>query len=86
MILSNMRKEKEDFELNMEMLAWQTALLMNATGNFKRKIKPSDLYKSDYVDEANELEKANGEDSAEVKKKLQEELLSTFADSHSITL
>ncbi|WP_250944636.1 hypothetical protein [Clostridium felsineum] len=29
----------------MQLIAWQTSLLMNATGNYKTQIKPEDLYK-----------------------------------------
>lgn len=83
MVVAHMRKEKEIFDLNMEMLAWQTALLMNSTGNYKKKISPSDLYNPDDVAEA-EQENISGEDSVAMKKKLQEELLSTFSDSNSI--
>lgn len=77
MIQAQIRNDEETFDMNMQMLAWQTALLMNATGNFKRKIKPSNLYSSDYA-ESKEQESVSNEDVSEVKKKLQEELLSTF--------
>lgn len=83
MVVAHMRKEKEIFDLNMEMLAWQTALLMNSTGNYKKKISPSDLYNPDDIAEA-EQGNISGEDSVAMKKKLQEELLSTFSDSNSI--
>ena len=42
MILSFIKAEEESFDLKMQMLSWQTALLMNSTGNFKKKIKPDD--------------------------------------------
>lgn len=77
MIQAQIRNDEETFDMNMQMLAWQTALLMNSTGNFKKKIKPSDLYSSDYA-ESKEQESVSNEDVSEVKKKLQEELLSTF--------
>lgn len=83
MIQAQIRKDEETFDMDMQKLAWQTALLMNATGNFKKKIKPSDLYSPDYA-ESKEQEHISGEDTAELKKKLQEELLSTFAGSNSI--
>lgn len=81
MIISHTRKEEEDFDLKMQLLAWQTALLMNSTGNYKKKIKPTDLYSPD-ESTAKEQENISGEDMLEIKKKLQEELLSTFADSN----
>lgn len=82
MIASKIRKENEDFDINMQMLAWQTALLMNSTGNYKKRIKPSDLYSPSNDEEAEKQEKFSKEDIAEVKKKLQEDLLSTFSDSN----
>lgn len=30
----------------MQQLAWQTALIMNSSGNYKKQIKPSQLYQS----------------------------------------
>ena len=86
MILSQVRKEEEEFDMKMQMLAWQTALLMNSTGNYKKRIKPTDLYAPDN-NEAKEQENISGEDGVEMKKKkLQEELLSTFADSDVINV
>ena len=37
------KDEKDKFEADHQLTAWQTALLMNATGNFKKKIKLTDL-------------------------------------------
>lgn len=82
MIASQIRKENEDFDINMQMLAWQTALLMNSSGNYKKRIKPSDLYSPNNDEEAEKQEKFSKEDVAEVRKKLQEDLLSTFSDSN----
>lgn len=42
-----MRDEKDRIEAQQDLVAWQTALLMNATGNYKKQIKPSDLMKRD---------------------------------------
>ena len=70
------RAEQEEVDNQMQMLAWQTALLMNSTGNFKKEIKPSDLYTPMADSTQNKPEY-----SAEDKKKLQEELLSTFSNS-----
>lgn len=80
LVLAQLRKDEESFDEKMQMLAWQTALLMNSTGNFKRKIKPDDLYKP--LAEAKKKEKQDGNVNPEVeKKKLQEDLLSAFAGS-----
>ena len=40
----------------MQRLAWQTSLLMNSTGNYKKTIQPTDLYKNPY-DKKEEKEK-----------------------------
>lgn len=37
------KDEKDKFDVDHQLTAWQTALLMNATGNFKKKIKVTDL-------------------------------------------
>lgn len=81
MILSFIKAEEESFDLKMQMLSWQTALLMNSTGNFKKKIKPDDLYipLADIVEK--EKRKNEGFD-AEERKRLQEELLQSFKDSN----
>lgn len=63
------------------MVAWQTALLMNSTGNFKKKIKPSDLYTP--MAEAREEVKMNT-NKPENKKELQDDLLSAFAGSNIV--
>jgi uncharacterized protein YqeY len=34
----------EEFDIEMQRTAWFTALLMNASGNFKKRIKPEKLY------------------------------------------
>lgn len=67
--------QKEDFETKMQMIAWSTALLMNSTGNYKKKIKPEDLYSVDAE------EKSKKSLSDKTKAQLQEELLQTFGGS-----
>ena len=37
------KDEADKIEVQQQIVAWQTALLMNATGNYKKQIKPSDL-------------------------------------------
>src|SRR5690606_21948522 len=34
----------EEFDVEMQRTSWFTSLLMNATGNFKKHIKPEKLY------------------------------------------
>lgn len=82
MILANMKVEEESFDTKMQMVAWQTALLMNSSGNFKKKIKPEDLYTP--LAEAKKKEKQQ-EFNPEEKKRLQDELLSAFAGSNVVT-
>ena len=36
--------ENEKFDITMQVTAWQTALLINSSGNVKRKITPEKLY------------------------------------------
>lgn len=43
------RAEEEKWDREYQRTAWQTALLMNATGNYgKKQIKPEMLYKSPF--------------------------------------
>lgn len=83
MILAQIKVEEENLDEQMQIIAWQTALLMNSTGNYKKKIKPQDLYTP--IGEIKENEEKQIELSgSDVKKKLQEELLSTFAGSDMV--
>ncbi|HBI7084841.1 TPA: hypothetical protein K8M77_000312 [Clostridium perfringens] len=79
--MAHIRAEQEAIDSQMQMLAWQTALLMNSTGNFKKKIKPTDLYTP--LAEIDVKQKV--EYKPEDKKALQEELLSAFAGSDIVT-
>ena len=63
--------------MQMQMLAWQTSLLMNSTGNFKKKIKPSDLYNS-----MKEVEEKKKPENTKTKEELQADLLKAFASSN----
>ena len=74
-ILAFMQVEEEQIDIKMQMLAWQTALLMNSTGNYRKKVKPEDLYKSIAEIEKEEKQKSM---TVEDKKKLEEELLTLF--------
>ena len=62
----------------MKMLAWQTAYLMNATGNFKKNILPSDIYISPLDDETEDVETLDTEEAYIQRKQLETELLATF--------
>lgn len=39
-------RELHQYDIDMKKLAWQTAYLMNATGNYKKPVKPEKLYQS----------------------------------------
>lgn len=80
-IEANIRAEEEKIDIEMQMMAWQTALLMNSTGNYKKRIKPSDLYTP--MAEARDEVKVNV-NKPENKKQLQEDLLSAFAGSNIV--
>lgn len=69
----NAYKEMENvnFDKDMCKLAWQTALLMNATGRYKKVLKPTDLYRSIYEKESIDKPKKS-------KEELREELKNTF--------
>ena len=47
------RREEEEFDISMQVMSIQTALLMNASGNMKQEVKPSDIYESKYNSENN---------------------------------
>jgi hypothetical protein len=53
----NHEEKRQDDMLNQR-IAWQTSHIMNASGNFKKRIKPEDLYKPMAHKEAEE-EKQN---------------------------
>ena len=59
----------------MQILSWQTSILVNCMGTLKRKVKPKDLYKSpseeDLCDGVNLIDE-------DKKVKLENELLSIF--------
>ena len=75
-LIAMMEKESDLFEVTMNQIAWQTSLLMNATGNYKKEIKPSDLYST--PKESDEQIPLTNEEKEQNKKQLQEELLNSF--------
>ncbi|MPM81675.1 hypothetical protein SDC9_128732 [bioreactor metagenome] len=44
LIEAQINKEIHEYDLDMQKIAWQTAYLMNSTGNYKRPVKPDKLY------------------------------------------
>lgn len=79
MITAVSRCEEESFNIKMQMLAWQTSLLMNSTGNYKKKIKPTDLFSPEERETVEE--NISEDDKKKLKRQKQEELLKAFADS-----
>lgn len=59
MIVSYSKVKQKEVDLTMQQIAWQTSLLMNSSGNYKKKIKPEDLYK--ISDPEEEKQKPNKE-------------------------
>lgn len=41
---ANIEITNEDFDIEMQRTSWFTSLLMNASGNYKKAIKPQKLY------------------------------------------
>ncbi|GAB6153738.1 hypothetical protein JCM17380_24880 [Desulfosporosinus burensis] len=49
MIKAEIDKETHLYDLEMMKTAWQTAYIMNSTGNYKRPVKPEKLYDTMYA-------------------------------------
>jgi hypothetical protein len=71
---ANVDVVNEEFDTEMQRTSWFTALLMNASGNFKKRIKPEKLYTP--------LEKQNKQSNKQFQKdyveKQREELKKKF--------
>lgn len=76
MIEARVWAENRDSDLDTQRVAWQTAHLMNATGNFKKKILPTDLYNPQ--DEAQEQKVVKQFESTEAKQDYLQELKKKF--------
>lgn len=78
MIDARIKVEDEQTDEQMTMLSWQTAILINVSGNVKKKYKPTDLYKplAQQKEEAKEKRQSKGGltklSEAEFKRKQQE--------------
>lgn len=59
-----MNHQNRERDLELQTIAWQTALLMNSTGNYKKRIAPKDLYKSPYDEDGEEKKKEAGTSDA----------------------
>lgn len=61
------------YDTDVDIVAWQTSLLMNATGNFKQKITPDMLLKKN--DESNEGEGESKPKSSRLEKEEKDRLV-----------
>jgi Phage tail assembly chaperone protein, TAC len=75
-------EEKRQDDVTNQRVSWQTAHLMNATGNYKKRIKSTDLYKPvEDVEQAEETPKQNivtRFETAEQKEEYMKDLMSKF--------
>ena len=81
MVRAKLKIDEERFDEKMQILSWQTSILINAMGKSKQRYKPKDLYKP--ISNGTE-ETVNGSYtviSEQDKERLQRELLETFKDS-----
>ncbi len=73
-------EERQDDIVNQR-LSWQTALIMNSSGNLRKQVKPTDLYRPKYMEgqqEDTSQKVVKKFTSKEEKTKYLEELKSKF--------
>ncbi|MCW6094546.1 hypothetical protein LAV60_15350 [Clostridium sporogenes] len=73
LLRSEIDKEVHQYDLEMQKISWQTACLMNATGNYKTPVKPEKLYIP--LDKQKKKNKPEKMEDVQAKR---EELLKTF--------
>lgn len=79
MVTAHVEYEENEFNKQMNILAWQTSIIINCMGTLKKKIKPKDLFNPD-----KDIEGSKGSTSGlnyvsdEDHKKLQDDLKATF--------
>ncbi|WP_214796570.1 MULTISPECIES: hypothetical protein [unclassified Exiguobacterium] len=76
MVAAYYQRKDEEGDEHMKFLAWQTSHLMNSTGNYKKNIKPKDLYSS--VGEAEDSESVFKPVERDLKNRTLAELQSQF--------
>jgi glutamyl-tRNA reductase len=74
MIEAMVEEEQRQDDMKNQRVAWQTAHLMNATGNYKKKIKTTDLYKPMVDVQEEETPKQNIVEKFESKEQKEEYL------------
>lgn len=75
MVEAHISYSNDTVDNKMQMLSWQTSIIINCMGTLKKKVKPKDLYKSPNELDSNDRINVVGE---EKKSELENELLSTF--------
>ncbi|GAA0703246.1 hypothetical protein GCM10008904_10150 [Paraclostridium ghonii] len=75
MVESYIDYREDEIDSKMQILAWQTSIIINCMGTLKKKVKPGDLYKSDDKSDLPNDVKFIGKDK---KAELENELLSIF--------
>jgi hypothetical protein len=78
MIDAHVWAENRDSDLENQRVAWQTAHIMNATGKYKKRITPTDLYNPDDMDENAEQKVVKKFESTEQKEDYLQELKKKF--------
>lgn len=81
MVQAKLKVEEEEVDEKMQIISWQTAILINAMGKSKKRYKPKDLYKPLSKDEENRPTGSYTVIGDDEKEKLQKELLETFSSS-----
>ncbi|CEN30856.1 Uncharacterised protein [[Clostridium] sordellii] len=75
MVEAHISYSNDYIDNKMQILSWQTSIIVNCMGTLKRKVKPKDLYKS--PSEENSCDGVNLIDE-DKKVELENELLSIF--------
>lgn len=81
MVRAKIRIDEEGFDEKMQVLSWQTSILINAMGKSKKRYKPKDLYKPMSDGKEETVKGSYKVISEQEKERLQRELLETFKDS-----
>lgn len=72
-------EEQRQDDVISQRLAWQTSHLMNSTGNYKKRIRPTDLYRPKYLNDSEpEQETVKRFNSKEEKEKYLKDLMKKF--------
>lgn len=86
MVNAKMYQDGLNNDRTMQQLAWQTALIMTSSGNYKKGVDPKKLYTATFDEEGNYIEEKKGtvkQITKEEKDKRLKELLAKFNISES---